>query len=223
LPKSTGGGDWYSKIQVLIRICRWHAHMQMPKVRSKMKKAVLLSLLTILLIRLPVAAIADKITTGEAVVKLQNEQIDVHLENYGVRHISYNGRLQSIELYKIIIGDPLKLKSAMSLNKENGFDGLIFTTFQDQKDDWHKIRVHRPVKKKKGWKETSIVKKDRLPYPFNKMSDELLNKIQFFNVYPDNDDVVVVYVIEGTKFADCEKMFHFIYEKKKNRDSMADT
>jgi hypothetical protein len=196
--------------------------MQMPKVMSKMKKAVLLSLLTIILISSPLAAIADKITIGEAADKLQKEQIDVHLENYGIRHISENGRLQSIESYKIIIGDPLKLKNAMALNKANGFDGIIFTTYRDQKDDWHKIRVHRPMKKKKGWKETSIVKKDRLPYPFNTMSDELLNKIQFFNVYPDNDDVTVVYLIEGTEFSECEKMFNFIYEKKKNLDSMAD-
>lgn len=187
-----------------------------------MRKIVILGSLITLLISLPFAAGAGKMKTGEAPDRLPKELIDVHLENYGFRHISENGRLQSIELYKIIIGDPLKLKNAMSLNKANGFDGVIFTTYRDQKDDWHKIRVHRPVKKKKGWKETSIVKKDRLPYPFNTMSDELLNKIQFFNVYPDNDDVAVVYVIEGTEFADCEKMFNFIYEKKKNLDSMAD-
>lgn len=187
-----------------------------------MKKAVLLSLVTIILISYPLAAMADKITPVMAAEKMQKEQIDVHLENYGVRHISENGRLRSIKLYKIIIGDPLKLKNAMSLNRANGFDGVIFTTYWDQKDDWHKIRVHRAVKKKKGWKETSIVKKDRLPYPFNTMRDELLNKIQFFNVYPDNDDVTVVYVTEGTAFADCKKMFNFIYEKKKNLDSMAE-
>ena len=186
-----------------------------------MKKIVLLSLLIIILISSPLAAIADKIDAGEAADKLQKEQIDVHLENYGVRYISENGRLQSIGLYKIIVGDPLKLKNAMNLNRSNGFDGVIFTTYRDKKDDWHKIRVHRPVKKKKGWKETSIVKKDRLPYPFNTMNDDLLNKIQFFNVYPDNDNVAVVYVIEGTRFADCKKIFNYICEKKKKPDQMA--
>lgn len=174
-----------------------------------MKKIILLGSLIILLISSPLAAIADKIAAGEATDKPQKEQIDVHLENYGVRHISENGRRQSIGLYKIIIGDPLKLKNAMSLNKSNGFDGVIYTTYPDQKDDWHQIRIHRPVKKKKGWKETRILKKERLPYPFNTMDDELLNKIQFFNVYPDNDNVAVVYVIEGTRLAECEKMFNY--------------
>ena len=187
-----------------------------------MKKIVLLGSLIILLISLPLAAIADKIAAGEPTDKPQKEQIDVHLEKYGVRQISENGHLlQSIGLYKIIVGDPLKLKNAMSLNKSNCFDAIVFTTYPDQKDDWYKIRVHRPVKKKKGWKETSILKKERLPYPFNTMNDELLNKIQFFNVYPNNDNVAVVYVIEGTRLAECEKMFNYIYEKKKNPENMA--
>ena len=99
-----------------------------------MKKIVLLSLLIIILISSPLAAIADKIDAGEVADKLQKEQIDVHLENYGVRYISENGRLQSIGLYKIIVGDPLKLKNAMSLNKSNGFDGVIFTTYPDKKE-----------------------------------------------------------------------------------------
>ena len=186
-----------------------------------MKKIALLSSLIILLIGSPLAAIENKMAAGEATNKMQKEQIDVHLENYGVRHISENGRKQSIGLYKIIVGDPLKLDNAMSLNKSNGFDGVIFTTYRDQKDDWHKIRVHRPLKKKKGWKETSIVKKDGLPYPFNTMNDDLLNKIQFFNVYPDNNNVTVVYIIEGTGFADCEKIFNYICEKKKKPEQMA--
>jgi len=178
----------------------------------KMKKIVLWGSLIILFIGSPLAAIENKMAAGETTDKLQKEQIDVHLENYGVRHISENGRQQSIGLYKIIVGDPLELNSAMSLNKSNGFDGVIFTTYRDQKDDWHKIRVHRPLKKKKGWKETNIVKRDGLPYPFNTMNDDLLDKIQFFNVYPDNNNVAVVYIIEGTGFADCEKIFKYICE-----------
>jgi hypothetical protein len=187
-----------------------------------MKKIVLLSLLIIITISSPLAAIADKKDAGEAADKLQKEQVDVHLEKYGVRSYDVNDNRQSIGLYKIIIGDPQKLKDAKKLNVSHGFDGLIFITGQNQKDDWHKIRVHRPVKEKKGWKETSIVKKDRLPYPFNTMADDLLNKIQFFNIYPDNDDVAVVYVIEGTRFADCKKIFNYICEKKKKPDQMAD-
>ncbi len=179
-----------------------------------MKKIVLLSSLIFVLISSPLAAIEDRLTPGEPINKLQKEQVDVHLEKYGVRFYDVNDNLQSIGLYKIIIGDPQKLKNAVKLNVSHGFDGLIFITSQNQKDDWHKIRVHRPVKEKKGWKETSIVKKDRLPYPFNTMADDLLNKIQFFNIYPDNDDVAVVYVIEGTVFSDCEKIFDYISQKR---------
>jgi hypothetical protein len=167
-----------------------------------MKKIFFLSSLIIVFISSPLAANEDKMAASEATDKLQKEQIDVHLENYGVRHIFENGSRQSIGLYKIIVGDPQKLKNAMSLNKSNGFDGLIFTTSQDKKDDWHKIRVHRPVKEKKGWKKSSIVKKDKLPYPFNTMADDLLNKI-------------------GTGFSDCEKIFDYIYQKKKQPQKTA--
>lgn len=167
------------------------------------------------LISSPLAANEDKMAGGEASEQSQKEQIDVYLEKYGVRHISENGRQQSVGLYKIIIGDPQRLDNAMSLNKSHGFDGWIFTTSQDKKDDWHKIRVHRPVRQKKGWKASSIVTKDMLPYPFNTMTDDLLNKIRFFNVYPDNDNVVVVYIVKGTRFSDCEKIFDYICKKKK--------
>lgn len=179
-----------------------------------MKKIVLLSLLIIVLISSPLAAIEDKTTPGEPIDKLQPGQNDVHLVKYGVRFYSENGSLQPIGLYKIIVGDPQKLEQATGLNKSHGFDALVFTTYQDKKDDWHKIRVHRPVKDKKGWKESIIVKKDRLPNPFNTMPDDLLKKIHFFNIYPDSDEVAVVYVIEGTKFSDCEKIFDYISKKK---------
>lgn len=180
-----------------------------------MKKLVLLSSLIIVLISSTVAANEDKMAAGEATDKLQKEQIDVHLKKYGVRRILDNSNRQPIGLYKIIVGDPQKLQNAMSLNQSNGFDGLTFTTFEDNKDVWHKIRVHRPIKERNGWKVSNIVKKDMLPYPFNTMADDLLNKIQFFNVYPDNDDVTVVYIVEGTEFSDCEKIFNYICKKKK--------
>jgi hypothetical protein len=186
-----------------------------------MKKIILLSSLIIVLISSPLAANENNMAAGEAAHKLENEQIDVHLEKYGFRHISKNGSQQSIGLYKIIIGDPQKLNIAISLNKSYGFDGLIFTTHQDKKDGWHKIRVYRPVKEKRGWKDSRIVQKDMLPYPFNTMADELLNKIHFFNVYPDNDDVAVVYIVEGTGFSDCVKIFDYICKKKKQPQKAA--
>jgi len=60
-----------------------------------------------------------------------------------------------------------------------------------------------------------VVKKDRLPCPFNIMDKDLLNKVQFFNVYPDNDDVTVVYIIEGTGFADLKRSLITLAEKEK--------
>ncbi len=180
-----------------------------------MKTIFLLSLVIFVFVSSPLAANEDKMAAGEATDKLQKEQIDVHLEKYGVRHIAENGSQHSIGLYKIIIGDPQKLNSARSLNKSHGFDGWIFAPYQDTKKNWHKIRVHRSVRTKKGWKESRIVKKDMLPYPFNTMADDLLNKIDFFNVYPDNDDVAVVYIVEGTRLSDCEKIFDYICKKKK--------
>lgn len=168
--------------------------------------------LAIVLISSPLTAIAAKMTTGDSSDRPQKELVEVILEKYGVRHFSEGGRLRSIGLYKIIIGDPQELENAMSLNKSNGFDGLIYTTYPDNKINWHIIRVHRPVKDRKGWKETSIVKKDRLPNPFRSMDDNLLEKIQFFNVYPDNDNVTVVYVNEGTAYSECKKIFDYVYE-----------
>jgi len=165
----------------------------------------------------PMTAYARQMVIGKAVNNLQAEPVDVHLENYGVRHIMENGRRHSVGLYKIIIGDPLDLQMAMSLNKSSGFDGLIFTTLEDNKDDWHKIRVRRPIKARRGWKKTDVVKKNRLPYPFNTMDDDLLNKVQFINVYPDNDGVAVVYINEGTAFADCERLYNYISDKRKSR------
>ena len=179
-----------------------------------MKKIVLLSLLIIIFISSTLAAKDDKITAGEANDKLQKEQIDVHLKKYGVTHNSENGSQQSVGLYKIIIGDPQELAYAIGLNKSHGFDGWIFTPYKENKDHWHQIRVHRPVRQKKGWKESSIVKKDMLPSPFNTMADDLIRKIQFFNVYPDND-VAVVYIVKGTGFSDCEKIFDYICKIKK--------
>jgi hypothetical protein len=181
-----------------------------------MRKIFFLCSLILLIIGSPPAARANNISGNEATERIQNEKPDVHLENYGNRYIIENGNIQSIGLYKIIVGDPRKLKLAMSLNKSNGFDGLVYTTLKDKKEDWQKIRVHRPVKERKGWKESGIVEKDKLPYPFNQMTDELLNKILFVNVYPDIDDVAVVYIVEGTKFSECKKIFNFISEKKKN-------
>ena len=188
-----------------------------------MKKIVLLSLLIIVLSSLPVAANEGKMAAGVTTAKLQKKQMEVHLEHYGDRHIFENNNRQSIGLYKIIVGNPLKLQEAMSLNRSNGFDGLIFTTYRDKKDDWHKIRVHRPVKEKNGWKESSIGKKDMLPYPFNTMADDLLNKVEFVNVYPDNDDVTVLYIVEGTEFSDCKRIFNYICKKKKQPQKTAGT
>ena len=179
-----------------------------------MKKIVLLSSLIIIFISSPLAANDDKMASGEANDELQKEQIDVRLEKYGVTQNSENSSQRSVGLYKIIIGDPQELEYAMSLNKSHGFDGWIFTTYKDNKHDWHQIRVHRPVRHKKGWKESSIVKKDMLPSPFNTMADDLLSKIRFFNVYPDND-VAVVYIVKGTGFSDCEKIFDYICKIKK--------
>ena len=186
-----------------------------------MKKIVLLSSLIMVLSSLPVAANEGKMAAGVATAKLQKKQMEVHLEHYGDRHIFENNNRQSIGLYKIIVGNPLKLQEAMSLNRSNGFDGLIFTTSRDKKYDWQRTRVHRPVRGRNGWKESSIGKKDMLPYPFNTMADDLLNKIRFFNVYPDNDDVTVVYIVEGTKFSDCEKIFDCICKKKKQPEKKA--
>lgn len=186
-----------------------------------MKKIILLITLIIGLSSPPLAADEVKMAVDQAIDKLQKEQIDVHLEKYGVRHISENGSQKSVGLYKIIIGDPQKLESAMSLNKSHGFDGWIFTKHQDKKSDWQKIRVHRQVRQKKGWKKSRIVKKDMLPYPFNTMTHALLNKIHFFNVYPDNDDVAVVYIVEGTGFSDCQKIFDYICKKKKQPQKTA--
>ncbi len=177
-----------------------------------MKKIRFIISLVILIIAAPPAAIAAKMTTGLAEGKPQTGLVEVILEKYGVRHFSEDGRLRSIGLYKIIIGDPQELESAMSLNKSNGFDGLIYTTYPDNKINWHIIRVHRPVKDRKGWKETSIVRKNRLPNPFRTMDDNLLEKIQFFNVYPDNNNVTVVYVNEGTAYSECKKIFDYVYE-----------
>lgn len=180
-----------------------------------MKKIIILSTLILGLCNSPLAANEVKMAVDQATDKLQKEQIDVHLEKYGVRHITENGSQKAVGLYKIIIGDPQKLQNAMSLNKSHGFDGWIFTKYQNKKDDWQKIRVHRPVRQKKGWKKSRIVNKDMLPYPFNTMAHYLLNKIHFFNVYPDNDDVAVIYIIEGTEFSDCQKIFDYICKKKK--------
>lgn len=180
-----------------------------------MKKIILFSALIMGLSSPPLAANEVKMAVDQATDKLQKEEIDVHLEKYGVRHITENGSQKAVGLYKIIIGDPQKLQNAMNLNKSHGFDGWIFTKYQNKKDDWQKIRVHRPVRQKKGWKKSHIVNKDMLPYPFNTMAHDLLNKIHFFNVYPDNDDVAVIYIIEGTEFSDCQKIFDYICKKKK--------
>ena len=181
-----------------------------------MRRILYLSSLIVLLIGAPLAAIGGDLSASGTSEQLQNEQPDVYLKNYGTRYIKENGNIQSIGLYKIIVGDPRKLKLAMSLNKAYGFDGTVYKKRQDQRGDWDKITVHRPNGNKKGWKEFGIVKKDGLPCPFNTMDDNLAHKIQFFKVYSDSDDVAIVYIEEGTKFSECEKMFNYIYEKKKN-------
>lgn len=175
-----------------------------------MKDIFIFISLMMVFISSPLAANQDKTASSDAAEKQQEGQIDVYLEKYGVRQISENGRQKSLGLYKIIIGDPLKLQSAMNLNRLHGFHGLIFTTDQDKKNEWHKIIVHRSVGAKRGWKKSRVVKKAMLPIPFNTMADDLLNKIHFFNIYPDNDGVAVVYIIEGTQFSDCEKIFNYI-------------
>ena len=45
------------------------------------------------------------------------------------------------------------------------------------------------------------------------MPVELIEKIEFFNVYPENDDVTVVYIVSRTELSDCQAVFDYIYKK----------
>jgi hypothetical protein len=179
-----------------------------------MKKLVIAASLILVLIGSPLSADDYKTVAGEPPDKLEKKQSDVHLKYYGLRHIWKNGSDHSIGLYKITIGDLQKLNMALSLNKLFGFDGFIFTAYQDKTEEWNKIRVKRPVKHQKGWKVSKVIRKDMLPIPFNTMADDLLKKIHFIQVYPDNDNVMVVYIVEGTEYSDCVMIFDHICKKR---------
>jgi len=184
-----------------------------------MKKFIIVYIIFFVSIWSPLQAIEDAIRPGEPIDKLIKEKGEVQLRRCGVRFIEDQGIRKIIGLYKINIGDPNKIQHALSMNNICGFDGWIYAPKRDNKNHWHKIRVHRAKGKTESWKEEEVIHKEKLPMPYNMMPDSLLGKIEFFNVYPGSDHVTVVYIAGRTEISDCKVIFDYIYKKAKIADA----
>lgn len=178
-----------------------------------MKKRVILYAIVFISIWSPLQAIEESIRPGEPIDKLIKEKGEVQLRRCGVKCIEDKGMRKIIGLYKITIGNPQKIRQALMMNMICGFDGWIFAPKTENKKYWHKIRIHNAQGSSKGQKHEEVIPKDQLPMPYNMMPAKLIEKIEFFNVYPENDHVIVVYIVERTELADCEAIFDYLYHK----------
>lgn len=178
-----------------------------------MKKLVILYTIVFISMWSSLLAIEESIKPGEPIDKLIKAKGDIQLRRCGVRFVEDDGIRKRIGRYKINIGDPQKIRQALTMNIICGFDGWIFAPQTDNKSHWHKIRIHRAQEGTRGREESEIIPKDQLPVPYNMMPDKLLAKIEFFNIYPENDRATVVYMVSGTALSDCEALFDYLYYK----------
>lgn len=151
---------------------------------------------------------------------LIKEKGEVQLRRCGVKFIEDQGIRKIIGLYKINMGDPNKIHHALIINNICGFDGLIFAPIRDNKNYWHKIRIHRAKGTTESRKKEEIIHKEKLPMPYKMMPDRLLEKIEFFNVYPESNHVTVVYIVGSAEISDCEVIFDYIYKKARLTGSL---
>jgi hypothetical protein len=178
-----------------------------------MKKLVILYTIVFISIWSPLQAIEESIRPGEPVDKLIKEKGDIQLRRCGVGFVEDNGIRKRIGRYKINIGNPQKIRQALTMNIICGFDGWIFAPKTENRSHWYKIRIHRAQESTRSREEEEIIPKEQLPMPYNMMPDKLLAKIEFFNIYPENDQVTVVYIVSRTALSDCEAIFDYIYNK----------
>ena len=179
-----------------------------------MKKLVIFYTIVFLSIWSPLQAIEDSIQPGEPVDKLIKEKGDVQLRRCGVGFVDDRGIRKRIGRYKINIGNSLKITQALRMNIICGFDGWIFAPKTDDRSQWYRIRIHRPQEGTRGREEKTVISKEQLPAPYNGMPDKLLAQIEFFNIYPENDRVTVVYLVRRTALSDCETIFDYLYNKR---------
>ena len=179
-----------------------------------MKKLVILYTIVFISIWSPIQAIEDSIEPGETVDKLIKEKGDIQLRRCGVGFVEDRGIRKRIGRYKINIGNPLKITQALRMNIICGFDGWIFAPKTDDRSHWYKIRIHRPQESTRGREEKAVIPKEQLPAPYNSMPDRLLSQIEFFNIYPENDRITVVYIVRRTALSDCVAIFDYLYHKR---------
>ena len=179
-----------------------------------MKKLAILYSIVFISMWSPIQTIAESIEPGEPVGKLIKEKGDVQLRRCGVGFIEDNGIRKKIGRYKINIGNPLKVQQALKMNIVCGFNGWIFAPKTDDRRHWYKIRIHRPQNSTRGREEKTVISREQLPAPYNRMPDKLLAQIEFFNIYPENDRVTVVYIVRQTALSDCEAIFDYLYNKR---------
>ena len=178
-----------------------------------MKKLAILYTLAFISIWSPIQAIEDSIEPGEPIDKLIKEKGKIQLRRCGVGFVVDNGVRKRIGRYKINIGNPLKIRQALRMNIICGFDGWIFAPKTDDRRQWYKIRIHRPQENTASREEKAVIPREQLPAPYNSMPDKLLAQIEFFNIYPENDQVTVVYIVRRTALSDCEAIFDYLYNQ----------
>ncbi|MGD9306192.1 MAG: hypothetical protein PVF79_18120 [Desulfobacterales bacterium] len=161
----------------------------------------------------PLQATEETIRPGDPIDKLIKEKGDIQLRRCGVGFVEDKGIRKRIGRYKINIGNPLKIRQALKMNIICGFDGWIFAPKTDDRSYWYKIRIHRAQEGTRSREEKTVISKQQLPAPYNGMPDKLLAQIEFFNIYPENDRVTVVYLVRRTALSDCETIFDYIYHK----------
>lgn len=179
-----------------------------------MKKLAILYTIIFISIWSPLQAIEESIRPGEPVDKLIKEKGDIQLRRCGVGFVEDKGIRKRIGRYKINIGDPLKIRQALKMNIICGFNGWIFAPKTDDRSHWYKIRIHRAQESTRSREEKTVIPKEQLPVPYNGMPDKLLAQIEFFNIYPENDRVTVVYIVRKTALSDCESIFDYLYNKR---------
>jgi hypothetical protein len=179
-----------------------------------MKKLVILYIIGFISMWSPLQAIEESIRPGEPVDKLIKEKKDIQLRRCGVGFIEDKGIRKRIGRYKINVGDPQKIRQALKMNIVCGFNGWIFAPKTDERRHWYKIRIHRAQEGTRGREEKTVIPKEQLPAPYNSMPDKFLSQIEFFNIYPENDQVTVVYIVRRTALSDCEAIFDYLYKKR---------
>jgi len=178
-----------------------------------MNKFAILYTLVFISIWSPIQAIEDSIKPGEPLDKLIKEKGDIQLRRCGVGFVVDNGVRKRIGRYKINIGSPPKISQALKMNIICGFDGWIFAPKTENHSHWYKIRIHRAQENTGGREEKEVIPREQLPAPYNRMPDKLLAQIEFFNIYPENDRVTVVYIVRRTALSDCEAIFDYLYNQ----------